>query len=349
MDSWNRPPTKSPWGKKPPQPNVDEILNNLQDRFKNRFQGRNFTILVLIGGLILWGMTGFFIVEPPEEAIVKRFGAYNRIEGPGPHLALPIPFETVITENVKEVRRIEIGFRTVDPGPPARYRRVTKEALMLTGDENIVDVQFIVQYRIVSLADYIFNITDPRETVRAAAEAAMREVIGRTKVDDAITIGKGLIETSTASLLQNILNNYQAGIKIENVKLQDVHPPDPVKEAFKDVASAKEDREKMINEAYGYRNNLIPTARGEAAQLLNDAQAYAEKTVLVAKGKANRFDSIYDQYKSAKEITKERIRIETMEEILPHVNKVIADPQLGKNFLPFLPIKELGSQAESQK
>lgn len=349
MDSWNRPPNKSPWGKKPSQPNVDEILNNLQDRFKNRFQGRNFTLLILIGGLIFWGMTGFFIVEPPEQAVVKRFGEFNRVEEPGPHLALPIPFETVVKENVKEVRRIEIGFRTVDPGPPARSRRVTKEALMLTGDENIVDVQFIVQYRIISLSDYIFNITDPRETVGAASESAMREVIGRTRVDDAITTGKGAIESSTANLLQTILNNYSAGIKIENVKLQDVHPPDPVKEAFKDVASAKEDREKMINEAHGYRNNLIPKARGEAAQLINDAQAYAEKTVLIAQGKAQRFNAIYEQYKSAKDITKERIRIETMEEILPHVNKVIADPQLGKNFLPFLPIKELEQKAQAQK
>ena len=337
MDSWNKPPDKSPWGKKPAQPNVDEILNNLQDRFKNRFQGRGFLGLIVIGALIVWIMTGFFIVEPPEQAVVKRFGEFNRIEEPGPHLAFPVPFETVLKENVKEVRRIEIG-----------YRRVTKEALMLTGDENIIDVSFIVQFRIVSLPEYLFNVTDPLDTVRAASEAAMREVIGRTTVDDAITTGKGAIEFETAQLLQRVLNTYIAGIKIENVKLQDVHPPDPVKEAFKDVASAKEDREKMINEAHGYRNNLIPKARGEAAQLLNDSQAYAEKTVLIAAGKAQRFNSIYEEYKEAKEITKERIRIETMEEILPHVNKVIADPQLGRNFLPFLPIRELERQTQTK-
>ncbi|MBF0277839.1 MAG: FtsH protease activity modulator HflK [SAR324 cluster bacterium] len=346
MDSWNKPPQKPSWGKKPIQPNVDEILNNLQDQFKNRFQGSNFTWLIAIGLLFFWGMTGFFIVEPPEQAIVKRFGAYNRIVEPGPHLALPVPFETVVKENVKEVRRLEIGFRTIEQGPPARYRRVTKEALMLTGDENIVDVQFIVQYKIIDLPDYIFNITDKRDTVRAAAESAMREIIGRTTVDDAITIGKGVIETSTGELLQNTLDDYSAGVHIENVKLQDVHPPDPVKEAFKDVASAKEDREKMINEAHGYRNNLIPKARGEAVQMINDAKAYADRIVLVAAGKANRFDAILEQYRQAKEITKARIRIETMEEILPHVNKVVADPQLGKNFLPFLPIKELEKQTQ---
>ena len=169
----------------------------------------------------------------------------------------------MVTENVKEVRRIEIGFRTIEQGPPARYRRVTKEALMLTGDENIIDVSFIVQFRIISLPDYLFNVTDPLETVRASSESAMREVIGRTTVDDAITTGKGAIESETAQLLQRVLNTYVAGIKIENVKLQDVHPPDPVKEAFKDVTSAKEDREKMINEAHGYRNNLIPKLVGK--------------------------------------------------------------------------------------
>ena len=303
--------------------------------------------LLVIGALFFWGLTGFFIVEPPEQAVIKRFGVYNRSAEPGPNLAFPVPFETVIKENVKEVRRLEIGFRTIEQGPPARYRRVTKEALMLTGDQNIVDVQFIVQYRIIDLPNYLFNITDQKETVRAASESAMREVIGRTAVDDAITTGKGMIETLTAELLQKTLNDYASGIDIENVKLQDVHPPDPVKEAFKDVTSAKEDREKMINEAHGYRNNLIPKARGEAIQMINDAKAYADKTVLVARGKAKRFTAIYEEYKQAKEITKERIRIETMEQILPHVNKVIADPQLGQNFLPFLPIRELEKQSPS--
>ncbi|MBF0288650.1 MAG: FtsH protease activity modulator HflK [SAR324 cluster bacterium] len=345
---WKKPPPKSPWGKKPPQPNVDEILNSIQNQLKHGFQQRNFNWIIIVVGFLIWASTGFFIVEPPEQAVVKRFGVFNRIEEPGPHLALPVPFETVEKANVKEVRRLEIGFRTIEPGPPARYRRVSKEALMLTGDENIVDVQFIVQYKIIDLPDYLFNITDPLDTVRAASESAMREVIGRTHVDDAITIGKGAIEASMASLLQGLLNSYSAGIKIENVKLQDVHPPDPVKEAFKDVASAKEDREKMINDAYGYQNNLIPKARGEALQMINDAEAYAEKTVLVAQGKASRFDSIYAKYKDAKEITKDRIRIETMEIILPKVNKVIADPQLGKNFLPFLPIRELTDQNQSK-
>lgn len=346
MESWNKPPSKSPWGKNTQQPNVDELLNNLQSQLKNNFQGRYFSWILLFVILALWISTGFFIVEPPEQAVVKRFGEFNRVEEPGPHLALPIPFETVVKENVKSVRRLEIGFRMIDPGPPARIRAVPKESLMLTGDENIVDVQFTVQFFINDLENYLFKTTDPLRTIRAASESAMREVIGRTLVDDAITTGKGAIEIETANLLQDILNNYLVGIRVENVKLQDVHPPDPVKEAFKDVASAKEDREKLINEAFGYRSNLIPKARGEAEQMLNDAKAYADKTVLVATGKANRFEAIYEEYKNAPEITKERIRIETMESILPNLNKVIADPQLGQNFLPFLPIQELNKQSQ---
>ncbi len=345
MDSWNKPPSKPPWNKKTPQPNIDEVLNNLQSRFKMNFQGKNFSILILLAALALWLSTGFFIVEPAEQAVVKRFGKFHRIEDPGPHLALPKPIETRITENVQQVRRIEIGFRTSSAGSQART--VRKESLMLTGDENILDVQFIVQYRIANLPDYVFKITDPLDTVRAASESAMREVIGRTSVDDALTTGKDAIEQSTRNLLQEILDNYRSGVNIEIVKLQDVHPPDQVKEAFKDVASAKEDREKMINEAQGYRNNLIPKARGEATKILNEALAYAEQTVLIAEGKAKRFTAVYEEYRSAKEITKQRIRIETMESILPQVRKVIADPQMGNNVLPFLPLQDLGKLSNS--
>jgi len=236
------------------------------------------------------------------------------------------------------VRRLEIGFRTIQTGPPAKYRRVLKESLMLTGDENIIDVQFIVQYRISDLENYLYSLTNPDVTVRSAAESAMREVIGDSSVTEALTVGKGIIEDTTALLLQQTMNSYKGGIKIENVKLQDVHPPDAVKEAFKDVVSAREDREKMINDAEGYRNNLVPKARGEAAQLVNSAKAYAKEKVLVAIGESERFNLVYEEYKKAKDITRERILLETMASILPKVNKVIADKELGGNVLPFLPI-----------
>ena len=248
-------------------------------------------------------------------------------------------------EQVTSVRRIEIGFRTIDPGPPAKYRQVKKESLMLTGDENIVDVQFTVQYKIAQIEDYLYNLTNPDETVKSAAESAMREVIGDTTVTGALTVGKAKIESDTANLLQETLKGYNSGLLIGNVKLQDVHPPDQVKEAFKDVVSAREDREKLINEAEGYKNNLIPQARGEAKQIINSAEGYAEQTTLIAEGKANRFNSIFEEYRKAKEITRERIMLETMETVLPKVNKVIADEEVGKNFLPFLPINELQKAA----
>ena len=238
------------------------------------------------------------------------------------------------------MRRLEVGFRTIQIGPPAKYRRVLKESLMLTGDENIIDVQSIVQYRISNLENYLYSLTNPDETVKSAAESAMREVIGDTTVTEALTVGKGIIEETTARLLQQTMNSYKGGIKIENVKLQDVHPPDEVKEAFKDVVSAREDREKMINDAEGYRNNLVPKARGEAAQIINNAKAYAKEKILVATGETERFNMVYDEYVKAKDITRERILLETMASVLPKVNKVIADKELGGNVLPFLPLSQ---------
>ncbi len=349
MDPWNRNQKKSPWDKNQNPPDIDELLNNLQSKFKGGLPQKNFAMLAIAAVVVIWLATGFFIVDPQEQGIIKRFGVVQQIVTPGPHYHLPSPIETVQIEKVTAIRRIEIGFRTIDPGPPAKYRQVRKESLMLTGDENIVDVQFTVQYRIANLEDYFYQMTEPEETVKAAAESAMREVVGDNKVMDALTVGKSSIESATAQLLQETLNSYQSGIRIENVKLQDVHPPDQVKESFKDVVSAREDREKMINEAEGYKNNLIPTARGEAAQILNKAQAYYDETVNQAIGQADRFNAIYAEYRQAEDITRERIQLETMARVLPSSNKVIADKELGQNFLPFLPITEMQKQASANR
>ena len=338
MGTWNKPPNKSPWEKGPQPPDIDELLSNLQDKFKIGLPKKGVFSYVIILAIIVWLATGIFIIDPEEEGVIKRFGEVTEVVGPGPHYHLPTPIETVQIAPVTAVRRLEIGFRTIQLGPPAKYRRVLKESLMLTGDENIIDVQFIVQYRISDLENYLYSLTNPDVTVRSAAESAMREVIGDSSVTEALTVGKGIIEDTTALLLQQTMNSYKGGIKIENVKLQDVHPPDAVKEAFKDVVSAREDREKMINDAEGYRNNLVPKARGEAAQLVNSAKGYAKEKVLVAIGESERFNLVYEEYKKAKDITRERILLETMASILPKVNKVIADKELGGNVLPFLPI-----------
>lgn len=338
MGTWNKPPNKSPWEKGPQPPDIDELLSNLQDKFKIGLPKKGVFSYIIILAIIVWLATGIFIIDPEEQGVIKRFGEVTEVVGPGPHYHLPSPIETVQIAPVTAVRRLEIGFRTIQLGPPAKYRRVLKESLMLTGDENIIDVQFIVQYRISDLENYLYSLTNPDVTVRSAAESAMREVIGDSSVTEALTVGKGIIEDTTALLLQQTMNSYKGGIKIENVKLQDVHPPDAVKEAFKDVVSAREDREKMINDAEGYRNNLVPKARGEAAQLINSAKGYAKEKVLVAIGESERFNLVYEEYKKAKDITRERILLETMASILPKVNKVIADKELGGNVLPFLPI-----------
>ena len=340
MGTWNKPPKKSPWDKGTPPPDIDELLNNLQNKFKFGMPKKGGLTLILIVAVVVWLATGVFIIDPEEQGVIKRFGEVTNVVGPGPHYHLPSPLETVQIEPVTSVRRLEIGFRTIQIGPPAKYRRVLKESLMLTGDENIIDVQSIVQYRISNLENYLYSLTNPDETVKSAAESAMREVIGDTTVTEALTVGKGIIEETTALLLQQTMNSYKGGIKIENVKLQDVHPPDEVKEAFKDVVSAREDREKMINDAEGYRNNLVPKARGEAAQIINNAKAYAKEKILVATGETERFNMVYAEYVKAKDITRERILLETMASVLPKVNKVIADKELGGNVLPFLPLNQ---------
>lgn len=338
MGTWNKPPNKSPWEKGQKPPDIDELLSNLQDKFKIGMPKKGGIIFIIIIAVAFWFATGIFIVDPEEQAVIKRFGEVTDVVGPGPHYHFPSPIETVQIAPVTAVRRLEIGFRTIQVGPPAKYRRVLKESLMLTGDENIIDVQFIVQYRISNIENYLYSLTNPDETVKSAAESAMREVIGDTSVTEALTVGKGVIEDTTQQLLQQTMNSYLAGIKIENVKLQDVHPPDAVKEAFKDVVSAREDREKMINDAEGYRNNLVPKSRGEAAQVINNARAYAKEKVLVALGESERFNLVYEEYRKAKKITRERILLETMASILPKVTKVIADKSVGGNILPFLPI-----------
>lgn len=346
--SWDKAPKGPFWNQRNASNGIDELLNHLQQRF----QGKNPREWLIYGAILIVGLiwilsTSVFIVDPQESAIVQRLGVINRVLGPGPQLKWPSPIETYHKEKVKSIRRLEVGFRTIDSGPPARYQAVKKESLMLTGDENILDVQFTVQYYIKDISDYFINLTNPEETVRNASESAIRETIGHTTVDDALTTGKGILEIKTKDVLQAMLDRYSSGIHVENVKLQDIHPPDQVKDAFKDVTNAKEDKEKMVREAEGYANNLIPNARGEAEQILNNARGYAKQVVLSAEGKALRFNALYREYTLAKEVTRERIRIETMEQVLTQVHKIVADPGMGNKVLPFLPLPSLDYRDKS--
>jgi len=281
------------------------------------------------------------IVAPDEAGVVKRFGKYIYTTKPGPHFHLPYPIETVIKPKVTEVKRIEIGFRTIDPGPPARYRSVPKESLMLTGDENIVDMDLIVQYKVKDPVDYLFNVYNIPKTVKDATEAAIREIVGKNNIDEILTTGKYKVQQDAKKLLQGILDKYKAGIMVVAVQLQDVHPPEQVMQAFKDVASAKEDKIKYINEAQGYRNDIIPKAKGQAEKVLNEAQGYLKSKVAEAEGDASRFLQVYEQYKSAKDITRKRLYIETMEKVLPKAKKIVVDPKIGGKVLPLLPLDEV--------
>ena len=305
---------------------------------------------LLIGGgvlvvLAVWLLSGIYIVNPGEEGVVLRFGKYDRTVGPGPHYALPAPIEKVYKPQVSRVLRSEVGYRS--PGESRTYQKgqvrpIPAEASMLTGDENIVNVQFSVQYRISDPVKYLFNITDPTNLVRNAAEAAMREVIGNSLIDAALTDGKLQIQADTTSLLQQILDRYDAGLQVIAVQLQDVHPPDEVRDAFKDVASAREDKIRIINEAEAYRNELLPRARGEAAAIGNKADAYRATRIQNAEGEAARFTALSAEHARAPKVMEHRLYYETLEELLKNAReKVLLDGKSPERILPYLPLSGL--------
>ena len=294
----------------------------------------NLSVIILIL-FLAWLASGIYIVDPSEVGVVKRFGKYVRTTFPGPHWHIPYPIEEVIKPQVTKVWRLEIGFRTIPGTQPPRYRTVPQESLMLTGDENIIKVEFIVQFKIKNPINYLFNVRNPQITIFKAAEAAMREVIGKNDIDTALTSGKDKIQIDCKDLLQQILDKYKTGVTVLAVQLQDVHPPDEVIEAFKDVASAKEDRERLINEAQAYRNDVIPKAKGEAAKIINEALAYKQSVINRAEGEAKRFELILQKYKLEKDLTKKRMYLETMENILKKSDKVVL-PEKQINLLPIL-------------
>ena len=302
--------------------------------------------------VVLWLLTGIFIVEPDEAGVVLRFGAYNRTVEPGPHYHLPFPIETVYTPKVKQVQRIEIGFRSGDDQAIGSSRNpASDEASMLTGDENIVNVQFIVQFEIKEPTDYLFRVEDPQYAVKNASEAAMREVMGYTKIDSALTDGRTKIEGDTKALLQDILDRYNAGVRIIAVQMQDVHPPKEVSDAFKDVASAREDRQRYINEAEAYSKDILPKARGQAAVIINQAEAYRQSVIATAKGEATRFLSVAKEYSKAPDITRKRLYLEAMQTVLsnPEMEKIIMPENGAAPVLPYLPLDRIKPQSQSGK
>ena len=291
-------------------------------------------VLPTIGiAIVIWLLLGLYSVGPDEVGVVQRFGKYNRVVGSGLNYHIPYPIETVKTPKVTEVKRIEIGFRTVGKN---QYRTIEQESLMLTGDENIVDAELIVQYKIKDPRDYLFNFIGPELTLREASEASLRTVIGRHNIDEALTSGKLMIQEETKELLQIILDKYETGVIVVAVQLQDVSPPKQVIDAFKDVASAKEDKNRMINEAEGYRNDVIPKARGQAQAMIRESEGFRESRIKRAEGDVAKFKAIVKEYTKAKEVTKERLYLEAMEEILPGIDKYIVPNGEDGNLLNLL-------------
>ena len=306
----------------------------------------NFKLMpVVLAALAIWLLTGTYMVGPDEVGVVRTFGEHTRVAQSGLNWHFPVPIETVNTPKVTEVKRVEIGFRTLRNG---QYRTVEKESLMLTGDENIVDAEMIVQYKIKDPVAYLFNIVEPELTVREAAEASLRTVVGRNKIDETLTTGKFTIQEETKFQLQSILDLYESGIHVVAVQLQDVSPPKEVIGAFKDVASAKEDKNRMVNQAEGYRNDLIPKARGEAEAMIRAAEGFRESRIKRSEGDAAKFTTILQEYRKAKSITEKRLYLETMEKVLPGIEKIIIPDKDNGNILNLLNLNP-GTEKGGQK
>ena len=356
--SWNnqgggpRRPGPGPWGTGPTPPgrrppNFEGVLRDSQDRLRRYLPGGGggalgVLVLVLIGAVI-WALTGIYTVQTGEVGVVQRFGAFVRQEPAGLHYHLPYPIETVDKVDVALNRRIDVGLRVGSDQTQQQtvgMREVPQESLMLTGDGNIVDVTFSVFWTISNAPKYLFNLQEPGATIKAMAESAMREVVGRSDLQPLLTEGREKTETAVQGLMQKALDSYGAGVLITQVQLQKVDPPQQVIAAFRDVQAARADQERLQNEAETYANRVVPNARGKAAAVVQAAEAYKARSVAEAEGQATRFDQVYQSYKAAPQVTRERMFLETMEQIYGNADKVILDSN-GTNPISYLPLDRL--------
>jgi membrane protease subunit HflK len=340
--------TVRPRGSKNDTPDLDNILRNAQDKFRHSLGGGSpgtdkpeISVGFLIAALAaIWLGTGLYRVQTSENAVLMTFGKWTdtrKEAGLGWHI--PWPIQDVQKVNVGLERRIVIGGQ--DGVPAARSTDANGEVqqgrLMLTGDENIINIDFIVTWRVNDAGKYLFSIRDPDTTIRKVAESAMREIIGRTSIQKALTEGRGDIEARTKELMQKILDDYQTGVVVNSMQLQRVDPPTPVVDAFDDVQRSRADKERMKNEAEAYANDIVPKARGDAQKILQDAEAYKQAVISKAEGDAQRFLSVYDAYKESKDVTEKRMYLETMQEILRNSKKVIIG-ESGAGVVPYLPL-----------
>jgi membrane protease subunit HflK len=361
--AWNEPGKsggKNPWGQgsKPGQggPDLDQIVQNIQRKLRGLFGGaqggpgggagsaNSFGLgLIVVVALCVWFAAGFYIVNQGERGVVLRFGKMQEMTEAGLRWHLPFPIEKVEKVNVEKVSTIEIGYRSNRGGGKSK---VPKEALMLTGDENIIDIEFAVQYKIKDAAEYLFNVRDQETTITQATESAVREVVGKSTLDFALTEGRDQVARSARELLQQVLDKYKAGVQIVTVETQKAQPPDEVKTAFDDAVKAREDEQRLKNEAEAYANDVIPRARGGAARLMQEAEGYKASVISHADGDARRFSQVATEYVKAPSVTRERMYIETMEQVLSSTTKVFIDQKAGNNMI-YLPLDKLMPMRET--
>ncbi len=347
---WGSPPGGNGSGRGPTPPNIDDIIKKIQELLNKFLPGKKAggkpILLGLIILIVLWALSGLYRVLPDEQGVVLRFGKFASTTQPGLNYHIPYPVETVLTPKVTKVNRMDIGFRSEqDTGFSAGVADVPEESLMLTGDENIVNIDFSVFWVIKDAGHFLFKIQDPATTVKAAAETAMREVIAKSRLQSILTEGRSKIELETQDIAQGLLDEYESGIQITQVQTQKADPPDQVIDAFRDVQAARADMERAKNEAEAYQNDVIPRARGDAAKILQEAEAYKKQVVAAAEGEASRFLAIYTEYAKAKEVTQERMYLETMEKVLADIDKVIIDRKAG-GVVPYLPLPELTKKSK---
>jgi len=306
-------------------------------------------VLLLLAGL--WLTTGFYMVDPGEVGVVRQFGKEVRQSAPGLRYHLPWPIERADKVNVEEVRVDEIGFRSFHRGRAEPVRRVSEEALMLTGDENIVEAQLIVQYQVQDPSALLFRVAEPETVLHSSAEVALRSMVGNTTIDDLLTVGREKVQGETQGFLQRLLDAYETGLRVTEVRLQVVDPPEQVKDAFHEVVRAREDRERLINQALGYQEDLIPRARGQAQKIIREAEGYREERILKARGDAARFLALFEEYQKSKTVTRDRLYLETVERVLPQAGKILVDTKVNSTVLPILPLEtaSLGASALSKK
>jgi len=338
----------NPWGKGPSSRDFENTIKKAKDKFGKYKIGKpkNISYLVIIG-LLIWLAVGFYRVEPNEQGIELLFGKWNQTTTePGLHYFFPTPIGKVITPKVEDVRKINVGYRSAsemgfNPGTNAE-RNILEESLMLTGDQNIVDVNFTVLYKIKDAGKFLFKLRNPETTVKDMAESVMREVVGQRELEFLLTGGRQEVEQVVRNELQDILDEYESGVLVQSIQLQSVNPPALVIDAFDEVQRARQDKERLVNEANSYLNKIVPNARGDAAKLVQEATAYKEQVIKQAEGVAQNFIDVYNSYKDTKYVTRQRIYLETLTEVLEGPNKIILDDTGdGQGVVPYLPLNEL--------